>query len=194
MNIKEINEILINKTVGLACAGALGSHCAFTLARLGIGKLIIVDSESVTNSNLNNHLFFNDQVGMKKLEALKNNLLRINSDIKIVCIDENLNEQSIAFNFNECDVIVDTFEDEDSQQLLVNTVKKYLSNTPVVSSIGLSGNLKLNEIQIQKNNNIYLCGDFSTAKTIDKTYLASKIGFIANLQADTVLKILLNSN
>ena len=64
--------------LGLPVPEGLGSNCAVALARIGIGRLIIADFDVVTESNLNRQYYFCDQVGMKKVEALKDNLIRIN--------------------------------------------------------------------------------------------------------------------
>ena len=66
--------------VGIAGAGGLGSNCAMHLVRSGIGKLVIADFDTVNESNLNRQFFFRDQVGRVKVEALRENLLRINPE------------------------------------------------------------------------------------------------------------------
>ena len=63
--------------VGIAGAGGLGSNCAMHLVRAGVRHLTVVDFDVVNESNLNRQFFFRDQLGLKKVEALKANLLRI---------------------------------------------------------------------------------------------------------------------
>ena len=43
MNFDQIKKSLKSKSVGIAGCGGLGSNCAVALARVGVGKLIIVD-------------------------------------------------------------------------------------------------------------------------------------------------------
>ena len=63
-----------NKTIGIAGCGGLGSNCAIALARIGIGKLIIVDFDSIDKSNLNRQYYFIDQIGKPKVDALEYNI------------------------------------------------------------------------------------------------------------------------
>ena len=69
--------------IGIAGAGGLGSNCAFNLTRVGFKNFKIVDFDVIEYSNLNRQFFFYGQVGMKKIDALKVNLLLINPDISV---------------------------------------------------------------------------------------------------------------
>ncbi|PTF44988.1 thiamine/molybdopterin biosynthesis protein [Staphylococcus cohnii] len=67
-------------------AGALGSHCAEILTRMGVGELTIIDMDIVELSNLHRQATYTEndaQTMMPKVEALKKHLLDINSNIKI---------------------------------------------------------------------------------------------------------------
>jgi len=91
MSMKEnILKILADKCVGIAGAGGLGSNCAVALARIGIGKLIISDFDIVSKGNLNRQYYFTEQVGMKKVQALKENLSRIHPETQVEIHDINL--------------------------------------------------------------------------------------------------------
>ncbi|HPT10001.1 MAG TPA: ThiF family adenylyltransferase, partial [Bacteroidales bacterium] len=76
MTYEEIRGRLSRKRVGIAGCGGLGSNCAIALARVGMGTLVIVDFDRLSLSNLNRQYYFRDQVGMKKVEALADNILR----------------------------------------------------------------------------------------------------------------------
>ena len=80
---KTEREILEDAKVGIAGAGGLGSNCAMHLVRAGVKRLVIADFDVVSESNLNRQFFFRDQLGMKKVEALKANLLRINPEAEV---------------------------------------------------------------------------------------------------------------
>src|SRR5450432_2434779 len=56
-------------------AGGLGSHIAPTLVRKGIGKLILLDHDTVAPSNLNRQRFYARDIGKRKVVALAENLL-----------------------------------------------------------------------------------------------------------------------
>ena len=135
MTFEEIRTILSGYTVGIAGAGGLGSNCAASLARVGVGKLIFADFDIVEESNLNRQYFFYDQIGMKKVEALSDNLLRINPSICLVPIDEKLTAESIAFNFGECDVIVEAFDEAEMKQMIIEAVGLYFPDKLLVSAM-----------------------------------------------------------
>lgn len=87
MVFEEIRKVLRTKTVGIAGCGGLGSNCAVALARAGVGKMVIADFDVIVENNLNRQYFFQDQIGLLKVFALKSNLERINPGIKVHAFD-----------------------------------------------------------------------------------------------------------
>ena len=79
----EERDIRENAVVGIAGAGGLGSNCAMHLVRAGMKRLVIADFDVVSESNLNRQFFFRDQLGRKKVDALAENLRRIEPDLKL---------------------------------------------------------------------------------------------------------------
>ena len=79
MTFADISAVLSGFTVGIAGAGGLGSNCAAALARSGIGRLKIADFDIVSEPNLNRQFFFYDQIGRKKVVALRENIERTGS-------------------------------------------------------------------------------------------------------------------
>ena len=70
-------------TVAICGLGGLGSNIAISLARVGVGHLILIDFDTVDVTNLHRQQYKISQVGMPKTDALKENLLEINPFIKI---------------------------------------------------------------------------------------------------------------
>ena len=62
----QVLSILGSSMVGIAGAGGLGSNVAATLARAGIGKLIIADFDKVEPPDLGRQYYFVDQIGKFK--------------------------------------------------------------------------------------------------------------------------------
>ena len=87
----EEQAILESASVGIAGAGGLGSNCAAHLVRAGIRHLVIADFDTVAESNLNRQFFFRDQLGRKKVDALRENLLRIEPGLTLEMHDVKLN-------------------------------------------------------------------------------------------------------
>ena len=64
--------------VGVAGLGGLGSHIAVSLARLGVGRLVLVDFDVVDVTNLNRQHYTMKDIGIPKTLALLEQLEAIN--------------------------------------------------------------------------------------------------------------------
>ena len=191
MRFEEIKNKLKNYTIGIAGAGGLGSNCAVALARTGIGRLIICDFDIVTESNLNRQYYFKNQVGLKKVTALKENIQKINPDIEIITYDIKLNEANLVSIFKTCDIIVEAFDLAEMKKMLIETCIENMPDKPLVIGSGMAGFGNSNSIKTIKNGNIYICGDEMSEVSEDSPPLAPRVGMVANMQANTVLEILL---
>ena len=71
---------IFNTSVCIIGCGGLGTSAAQYLVMSGIQKLILIDNDKISLSNLNRQtLFFEEDIGKSKVEVLKKNLLKINS-------------------------------------------------------------------------------------------------------------------
>lgn len=87
----EAMNTLGEKRVIVFGVGGVGSWCAESLVRSGFRHLTIVDSDRVCITNVNRQAMATTKtVGMVKVEALKERLLSINPEAKIVALPENL--------------------------------------------------------------------------------------------------------
>jgi len=191
MTFKEIKKIAEKKIVGIAGAGGLGSNCAVALARVGIGSLIIADFDIITRENLNRQHYFCAQIGQKKVFALKENIFKINPDIKVFPHAIKLNPENIVKIFNKCDVVVEAFDDAVMKQMIIETVLIEMPDMPLVVGLGMAGWGDNNSIGFRQEGNLYICGDEKTEIAEDIPPLAPRVGIVANMQANTVLEILM---
>ena len=191
MNFDQIKEKLKNKTVGIAGCGGLGSNCAVALARVGVGKLIIADFDIIEESNLNRQYFFHKQIGEKKVQSLKENIQLINPEVKVDAHDTKLDSNSIIDIYKECDVIVEAFDKAEMKQMIMETILEKMSQTPIVVGLGMAGWGDNNSIHSRQLDNLYICGDEVKEIADDLPPLAPRVGIVANMQANTVLEILL---
>ena len=192
MTFEEIKSKLKNFTVGVAGVGGLGSNCAVALARVGVGKIIISDFDIVYESNLNRQYFFKDQIGLRKVDALKENIKRINPETEIIDNYTKLNENNIVEIYKDCDVIVEAFDLAEMKKMLIETLLSELPEKPIVIGIGMAGFGDSNSIQYRKSENLYICGDEKSEVSESNPPLAPRVAMVANMQANTVLEILLN--
>ena len=112
--IQKIGENNTNKLrkikVGIAGAGGLGSNCAMNLVRAGFGNLKIIDYDIVEVTNLDRQFYFADQVGMYKVEALRQNLLRINPAVQIEIEVRKIDQSMVERLFADCLIVAECLE------------------------------------------------------------------------------------
>lgn len=81
-------EKLKNSTVAVFGLGGVGSYIVEALVRAGVGRLILVDGDSVAESNLNRQIIATrDTIGMRKTDAAAARARSINPDIKLELYD-----------------------------------------------------------------------------------------------------------
>jgi tRNA A37 threonylcarbamoyladenosine dehydratase len=103
---------LRNARVAVFGLGGVGGYAAEALARAGIGKLVLVDSDCVSRSNINRQLCaLESTVGRPKVEVIAERLRDINPNIKVVCRKEFfLPENAHLFDFSSYDYVIDAID------------------------------------------------------------------------------------
>ncbi len=192
MTFEQIQHILKGYCIGIAGAGGLGSNCAVALARSGIGKLIIADYDRVSEANLNRQYYFLDQIGEKKVEALKNNIERINRKVELEIYDLKLDEYNIISVFRSCDIVVEAFDEADEKSMLIETLMYHFPDMPIIAGSGMAGYGNSAMIKIRQAGQLYICGDEVSEISLTLPPLAPRVGIVAHMQANQVLEIVLN--
>ena len=185
----EERAVLESARVGIAGAGGLGSNCAMHLVRAGVQHLTVVDFDVVNESNLNRQFFFRDQLGQKKVEALKENLLRIDPATDIRAVDAKIDAASVKEIFADCDIVVEAFDVVDAKVMLVSSFAS--SGKNLVTASGLAGWGRSNEMRVRKMGNIVAVGDGETAVGANAGPASPRVGIAAAMQANSVVAILL---
>ncbi|MCS7136173.1 MAG: HesA/MoeB/ThiF family protein [Nitrososphaerota archaeon] len=92
----------------VAGVGGLGSAAALYLAAAGVGKLVLVDKESIELSNLNRQILYTtDDLGKPKAKVAANRLSSLNPEISIEAITVEINEDNVSELIKGCDVVMD---------------------------------------------------------------------------------------
>ena len=194
MTFEQIKQVLKTKTVGIAGCGGLGSNCAAALARVGIGRLVLADFDLVQEGNLNRQFYFYDQIGMLKVAALKQNLFRINPDVRVNTFDIRLCQSDIIEIYSKCDVIVEAFDKPEMKYMILDAVHNHMVGKHLVMGVGMAGWGDNNMIRTRQSDNLIICGDEINAIAVECPPLAPRVGVVANMQANAVLEILLGAN
>lgn len=187
----EIIPILQNAVVGIAGCGGLGSNVAFSLTRVGIGKIIFADFDKIEPSNLNRQQFFTEQIGKSKVIALLENLRKISSFTKYQPHDVKLHEKNIPLIYKDVDIMVEAFDKAEMKKMLIETWLTTFSNKPIIAGSGLAGFGETSKIHQKKIDNLYICGDEESDVKEGISPMAPRVGIVANMQANLVLELLI---
>lgn len=187
-----VHQKIRGSVVGIAGLGGLGSAVAVALARIGVGTLILVDFDVVEPSNLNRQQYFIDQVGMRKVEALRGNLSRINPYVTVETYPEKLDRNNVERIFKKAMVVVEAFDRAEEKAMLINVVSEKMPETYIVAASGVAGYGDNNEIRTTRfSSKIFIVGDQKTAAQPGVGLMAPRVGIAAHHQANLVLRILL---
>ncbi len=177
--------------VGIAGAGGLGSHVAMALARIGVGRILIVDMDVVEPSNLNRQLYKIDQIGGPKVEALAGNLREANPYVRVDIRNEEITIENCVEIFRECDLVIEAFDTPKAKADLINTILSGLPEMRVVAGSGLAGYGPSNSIRTERLGRLYICGDRQSEAGEGSGLMAPRVMITAGHQANQAVRILL---
>lgn len=103
-NLGDVPFLLSQKVVLVLGCGGIGSHIAWNLTVLGIGKIYLLDYDTVEISNLNRQLMFDiGDIGKLKTEVLTEKLIKINPSLEIVPINiKIISKEQLEIVITEC--------------------------------------------------------------------------------------------
>lgn len=187
----EFQKKISSTTVAVCGLGGLGSNIAISLARAGIGKLILIDFDKVDITNLHRQQYKANQIGMCKTEALQNNLKEINpyleTKIHTICLDESNAKDVLA----DADIICEAFDNAEAKANIVNFVLSEMPNKYIVAASCMAGLDSANLIKTRKvSKRFYLCGDEVSDIKDGIGLVSTRVMLCAAHQAHTVLRII----
>ncbi len=138
---------LEHATVAILGLGGVGGSAAEAVCRMGVGKIVLVDHDTVDLSNLNRQLFATaDMVGQSKCLAARKRLLSINPELQLRCYEEFFLPENADFLFAEQpDLILDAID--------TVTAKLYLAQQcqqraiPLVTCLGTGNRLDPSQLR-----------------------------------------------
>ena len=123
-------------------SGGLGSPAAYMLASMGIGRLGLVDYDTVEISNLNRQILHaTDKIGMPKVKSAEEFLKRFNSEIDICTYDQKFSIENAEELIKDYDIIIDGLDNLPTRYLLNDIcyfLKKPLIEAGVLRFYGLA--------------------------------------------------------
>ena len=153
----EAMERLQKARVAVFGLGGVGGYTVEALARAGIGRLDLIDSDTVSISNINRQILATHAtVGMEKTEAARLRVLDINPD----CIVRVHNvfytpETADLFDFREYDYIVDAIDTVTGKLALVQ--RAHDAGTPIICCMGTGNKLDASAFQVADISKTSMC-------------------------------------
>ena len=139
---KESMSRLADSAVAIFGLGGVGGYALEALVRSGVGTFLLVDFDTVSQSNLNRQILaIQETVGMLKTDAAEKRAKSINPDVNIVKVSEFVSEENIPALLDEYPVnyIIDAIDTVTSKLALVKAAAE--RNIPIVCSMGTGNKL-----------------------------------------------------
>lgn len=143
--------------VALFGLGGVGSYVAEALARGGVGRILLVDNDAVSKSNINRQLCaLQSTIGRPKVDVVAERLLDINPDIIIeksraFVLPENISD----FDFSKFDYVIDAIDTVSAKIAIIEQATK--NNIPIISSMGTGNKLNPSALQISDISKTSVC-------------------------------------
>ncbi len=174
-------------------AGGLGNPAVMYLAAAGVGKIVIVDDDSVDVTNLQRQVAFaSDQVGQAKVQALADRIKQNNPLVSVELISKRLGENELLELMGLVTVVLDCTDNFDSR-FMINRCS-WQAGKPLVSAaaIGFEGQLSVYDPGAE-NSPCYQClyGDIQSHELScsENGVLGPVVGVMGVLQALEALKL-----
>ncbi len=137
--------------------GGVGGYTVEALARAGIGQLDLIDSDTVSISNINRQILAtHSTVGMPKVEAAKNRILDINPHAVVRTYQVFYNSETAdQFDFSQYDYIVDAIDTVTGKLALVQ--QAVAANTPIICCMGTGNKLDAAQFQVADISKTTMC-------------------------------------
>lgn len=134
-------ERLKKASVMVFGVGGVGSHCIEALARSGVGKLILIDNDTVSLTNINRQsIAYHSTVGQFKTKVMKDRIHDICPEIEVKTYETFVLPENIEEIFEEKpDYIIDAIDTVTAKIALVKLADE--KEIPIISSMGTGNKL-----------------------------------------------------
>lgn len=186
-----IHSSLKKGKIAVLGLGGLGSNIAISLARIGVGHLILADFDVVEPSNLNRQQYFISDIGKYKTDAIKNHIKNINPFIKIDTVNKIIDSSNIN-EFEDVDIIMEAFDNPRYKAEIASFILKNMKDKYLISSSGMAGFYDSNIIKTRMiKERFFICGDGVNEAKEGDGLMAPRVSICANHMANLATKILI---
>lgn len=152
----EAMEKLENSHVAVFGLGGVGSWCAEALARSGVGRMTLVDRDTVGESNINRQLCaYSSTVGRAKTEVMAEHLRDVNPDIRVSCIEGHYEAADRERFFADYDFVVDCIDLVSCKIDLILSCRE--RGIPIVSALGTGNKRDAQQLRLDDISKTFGC-------------------------------------
>lgn len=186
----ELQQKFSSACVAVCGLGGLGSNVAISLARAGVGTLMLIDFDRVDISNLHRQQYAASQLGMYKTEAMKQTISEVSPYCNVITHRVKLTEENLSL-ISDYGIVCECFDNAECKSMLVNGAAERYPEKYIVAASGMSGLHSNNRIHTKRlGKRLYICGDGMSDVADDGTLFAPRVMLCAAHQANTVLRII----
>ncbi len=146
-----------NASVCICGIGGVGSYTLEALARIGVGRITIIDKDDVDITNVNRQLIATVyNVGNAKVEEAKKRIKSINPDIQVTTIKDNIGSTNVnKYITQDLDYVIDAIDSVDSKIALIKECKN--KEIKIISSMGMANRLDPLQIKVADISKTEVC-------------------------------------
>ena len=151
-------EQLMHKNVLVIGLGGVGAICAEMIVRAGVGKITIVDNDTVDASNINRQIqALHSNVNMQKAKVLSARLLDINPALDLTVHEMYIKDEITTELLKSApwDYVVDCIDTLSCKVFLITQCLEM--KLPIVSSMGAGGKVDPSQIKVTDISKTYVC-------------------------------------
>ncbi len=190
----DVYEKITNASVAVCGLGGLGSNIAVSLARCGVGRMLLIDYDRVDLSNINRQQYSLEHIGLYKTDAIRRIIESINPYLDIEYKNIKLTAENAVNILSGFKIVCEAFDNAEEKATLVNTLLEK-TNAIVIAGSGMAGYSTANSIRTKKVfDRLYICGDRSSELSDTNFLAAPRVAVCANHQANMALRLILDRN
>lgn len=186
----EAQEKLKFSDICIIGCGGIGCALAELLARAGVGKITLIDPDTIEISNLQRQLAFTPQdIGFYKAETLAKRLQQINPHVQIDYYNQAISIDNAQDLIQHQDLVLDGCDQFETRYLVNQTCRQFDVALISASAIGLQGQLFMVEGDSACYNCLFPQEDqtYTAMRCADSGVLATTPNVMASLQAHHAL-------
>jgi molybdopterin/thiamine biosynthesis adenylyltransferase len=176
-------------------AGGLGSPVALYLGSAGVGRITVVDHDTVDLTNLQRQIAHNmSRVGQAKVASIRESIAQLNPDVQVEALQQRVDAQSLSALVAQADVVLDCSDNYSTRHAVNATCVQHRKPLVAGAAIRFDGQVAVFDPRDEAAP-CYACvfdprEQFEETRCATMGVFAPLVGIIGSVQAAEALKLL----